>query len=96
MNNALVCGDIREIYGIQRVEGTFRTLDLINEDNSILPNITLGVEIRDSCWYAPVALQQSIELIRDSISPAGSSVGDCSMVSIFLMTFLVLDVSNKL
>lgn len=35
----------------------------------MLKNITLAVEIRDSCWYAPIALQQTIELIRDSIVP---------------------------
>lgn len=35
----------------------------------MLKNITLGVEIRDSCWYAPIALQQTIELIRESITP---------------------------
>ena len=27
------------------------------------------MEIRDSCWYAPIALQQTIELIRESITP---------------------------
>jgi ABC-type branched-subunit amino acid transport system substrate-binding protein len=35
----------------------------------LLRNITLGVEVRDSCWYAPIALQQTIELIRESITP---------------------------
>lgn len=60
---------IRELYGIQRSEVTFQTIDEINSNKDLLPNITLGVEIRDSCWYAPVALQQTIELIRDSISP---------------------------
>lgn len=35
----------------------------------MLRNITLGVEVRDSCWYAPIALQQTIELIRESITP---------------------------
>lgn len=29
----------------------------------------MGVEVRDSCWYAPIALQQTIELIRESITP---------------------------
>lgn len=42
----------------------------MSRDPTLLPNITLGVEIRDSCWYAPVALQQSLEFIRDAISPA--------------------------
>ncbi|XP_055633826.1 metabotropic glutamate receptor 1-like [Toxorhynchites rutilus septentrionalis] len=68
-NHFLACGEVREHYGIQRSEITFKTIDEINQNPALLPNITLGVEIRDSCWYAPVALQQSIELIRDSISP---------------------------
>ncbi|XP_077866543.1 metabotropic glutamate receptor 1 [Saccoglossus kowalevskii] len=62
------CGGIREQYGIQRVEAMFNTLDQINANDSLLPGITLGAEIRDSCWYSSVALEQSIEFIRDSIS----------------------------
>lgn len=81
VHNALQCGEIREMYGIQRVEVTFQTLDAINKDPNILPNVTLGVEVRDSCWYAPVALQQSIELIRDSISPMSSWSAVCGLVS---------------
>ncbi|KAF4092249.1 hypothetical protein AMELA_G00018740 [Ameiurus melas] len=61
------CGDVREQYGIQRVEATFHTLDRINADPHLLPNISLGCEIRDSCWYSSVALEQSIEFIRDSL-----------------------------
>lgn len=61
------CGDVREQYGIQRVEAMFFTLDRINSDQNLLPNITLGCEIRDSCWHSSVALEQSIEFIRDSL-----------------------------
>ncbi|KAJ8280427.1 hypothetical protein GJAV_G00054440 [Gymnothorax javanicus] len=61
------CGAVREQYGIQRVEAMLHTLDRINADNNILPNITLGCEIRDSCWHSAVALEQSIEFIRDSL-----------------------------
>lgn len=61
------CGDIREQYGLQRVEASFQTIDEINRNSSLLPNITLGIEIRDSCWYSPIALDQSIEFIRDAI-----------------------------
>lgn len=61
------CGDVREQYGIQRVEATFHTLDRINADPHLLPNISLGCEIRDSCWHSSVALEQSIEFIRDSL-----------------------------
>lgn len=61
------CGAVREQYGIQRVEAMIHTLDRINNDPYILPNITLGCEIRDSCWNSAVALEQSIEFIRDSL-----------------------------
>ncbi|XP_067890079.1 metabotropic glutamate receptor 5b isoform X2 [Heterodontus francisci] len=61
------CGAIREQYGIQRVEAMLHTLDRINADQMLLPNITLGCEIRDSCWHSAVALEQSIEFIRDSL-----------------------------
>ncbi|XP_034539932.1 glutamate receptor, metabotropic 5a [Notolabrus celidotus] len=61
------CGAVREQYGIQRVEAMMHTLDRINADTTILPNITLGCEIRDSCWHSAVALEQSIEFIRDTL-----------------------------
>ncbi|XP_012869436.1 PREDICTED: metabotropic glutamate receptor 5 [Dipodomys ordii] len=61
------CGAVREQYGIQRVEAMLHTLERINNDPTLLPNITLGCEIRDSCWHSAVALEQSIEFIRDSL-----------------------------
>ncbi|XP_062872609.1 metabotropic glutamate receptor 5b [Trichomycterus rosablanca] len=61
------CGAVREQYGIQRVEAMMHTLERINGDPDILPNVTLGCEIRDSCWHSAVALEQSIEFIRDSL-----------------------------
>ncbi len=75
------CGDIREQYGIQRVEVMLQTLDKINNDDTILPNITLGCEIRDSCWYSSVALEQTLEFISDSIgldstNSAGTETND--------------------
>lgn len=73
-NRFLECGDIREHYGIQRIEATFKTIDEINNDPNLLKNITLGVDIRDSCWHAPIALQQTIELIRESISPLPNKI----------------------
>lgn len=69
------CGAVREQYGIQRVEVAFRTIDSINADPNILPNITLGIEIRDSCWHSPIALEQSIEFIRDAMAASEQTQG---------------------
>lgn len=62
------CGEIWEQYGIHRTEMFFRTLEAINGNPDILPNITLGWDIRDSCWYSPIALEQSIDFIKTSIA----------------------------
>jgi hypothetical protein len=43
---------------------------LVNSNQSILPNITVGYQIRDSCWFAPVALEQTIEFIGNSVLTA--------------------------
>ena len=62
------CGEIWEQYGMHRIEVFLKTLDEINDDPDILPNVTLGCDIRDSCWYPPVALEQSIDFIKNSIA----------------------------
>lgn len=81
------CGRIWEEYGLQRAEATFQTIERINADPSILPGIRLGVEIRDDCWYAPVALEQTLEFIRDAVaSPATASTNFSGMISTFKPT----------
>lgn len=75
------CGDIREQYGIQRVEAAFMTIDQINSDDKILPNITLGLEVRDSCWFPPIALEQSIEFIRDAMAAAELKAASAAKVA---------------
>lgn len=75
------CGDIREQYGIQRVEAAFMTIDHINSDDKILPNITLGLEVRDSCWFPPIALEQSIEFIRDAMAAAELKAASAARVA---------------
>ncbi|XP_014679714.1 PREDICTED: metabotropic glutamate receptor 5-like, partial [Priapulus caudatus] len=62
------CGLVWEEYGIHRTEVTLHAIDVINADPTFLPGVRLGVEIRDSCWFSSVALEQSIEFIRDVIS----------------------------
>jgi metabotropic glutamate receptor 1 len=64
------CGTIRDQYGVQRVEALLYLLDKINNKTliNILPGIKLGLEIRDECWDASIALEETIDFIKDSIS----------------------------
>ncbi|XP_063826467.1 metabotropic glutamate receptor 1-like [Ostrinia nubilalis] len=70
------CGAVREHYGIQRVEATLRALDAINADAALLPGLRLGAELRDSCWAPPTALRQTIDLVRDALSPPDPADSD--------------------
>lgn len=79
------CGKIWEQYGMHRIEMFFLVLDDINDNENILPGIQLGCDIRDSCWYSPIALENSIDFIKDSIASLEvqefgnrSNQGECS------------------
>lgn len=52
------------LKGVQRLEAMLYAIDLINEDRNILPNITLGTLIIDSCSSDTYALEQSMEFVR--------------------------------
>ncbi|KAH7947183.1 hypothetical protein HPB52_008173 [Rhipicephalus sanguineus] len=43
-----------------------KTVDDINSSPDLLPNSTLGIQIRDSCQYAAIALEQVSQMIKRS------------------------------
>ena len=58
------CGAIKEEKGIQRLEAMLYAIDEINKDDNLLPNITLGMVVIDSCSSDTYALEQSMEFVR--------------------------------
>ena len=62
------CGQIKEEKGIQRMEAMLWALDQINNDPKLLPGITLGALILDTCSSDTYALEQSVEFFRSSLS----------------------------
>ncbi|CAN7939801.1 unnamed protein product [Ixodes hexagonus] len=58
------CGNIWEGPGIQRLEAALQIIDEINARVDLLPNSTLGIQIRDTCWYPPIALEQASHFIK--------------------------------
>ena len=57
------CGDRVWGQGIETLEAMFYSLDSINSDPHLLPNITLGYDIRDSCQSENIALDESVGLV---------------------------------
>lgn len=63
-NREYPCGAIKEEKGIQRLEAMFYAIDQINKDDKLLPNLTLGTVVIDSCSSDTYALEQSMEFVR--------------------------------
>ena len=54
------CGTIRTD---QEIEAMLFALDSINADNELLPNLTVGYDIRDTCYSTNIGLDEAIDLI---------------------------------
>ena len=69
------CGAFRLERGLERMEAMLYSLDLINSDDSLLPGITLGYDIRDTCNSENIGLDESLELVivSDANAQEGSS-----------------------
>ena len=63
-----ICGTIKGEKGIQRAEAMLYAIDRINEDSSLLPGVSLGCHILDTCLRDTYALEQSLEFIRPYLS----------------------------
>ncbi|XP_023671892.1 metabotropic glutamate receptor 3 [Paramormyrops kingsleyae] len=62
------CGRINEGRGIQRLEAMLFAIDEINRDPALLPGVTLGVHILDTCSRDTYALEQALEFVRASLT----------------------------
>ena len=63
-----ICGTIKGEKGIQRAEAMLYAIDRINRDPKLLPGITVGCHILDTCLRDTYALEQSMEFIRPYMS----------------------------
>ena len=70
-NAEFPCGALKEEKGIQRLEAMLYAMDLINADPHLLPNITLGAVLLDTCSSDTHALDQSMEFVRSYMNKVG-------------------------
>ncbi|XP_072017195.1 metabotropic glutamate receptor 3-like [Amphiura filiformis] len=57
------CGNLRELGSLKRVEAMVYAIDRINADSTLLPNVTIGFEIRDTCSSTAITLGESLNFI---------------------------------
>uniref|UniRef100_A0A672Q1W8 Glutamate metabotropic receptor 4 n=1 Tax=Sinocyclocheilus grahami TaxID=75366 RepID=A0A672Q1W8_SINGR len=68
------CGELKKEKGIHRLEAMLFALDRINNDHELLPNITLGARILDTCSRDTHALEQSLTFVQALIEKDGTDV----------------------
>ncbi|XP_070594370.1 metabotropic glutamate receptor 7 isoform X1 [Erythrolamprus reginae] len=68
------CGDIQQQDGVHRLEAMLYALDQINSDPELLPNVTLGARILDTCSRDTYALEQSLTFVQALIQKDTSDV----------------------
>ncbi|MBN3274603.1 GRM8 protein, partial [Polyodon spathula] len=68
------CGEVKKEKGIHRMEAMLYALDQINSDPDLLPNITLGARILDTCSRDTYALEQSLTFVQALIRKDTSDV----------------------
>ncbi|XP_061629762.1 metabotropic glutamate receptor 3 [Phyllopteryx taeniolatus] len=71
------CGRVNEDRGIQRLEAMLFAIDAINRDRLLLPGVTLGLHILDTCSRDTYALEQALEFVRASLTKVDDSEFIC-------------------
>ncbi|XP_070558652.1 metabotropic glutamate receptor 3-like [Ptychodera flava] len=61
--NLAQCGSLLNMSALRMVEAMAFAVDKINRDESILPNVTVGFEIYDTCLDEMTTLEQSLALV---------------------------------
>ena len=60
------CGEL-DVRGLNRVLAMIFAIEKINNDSNLLPNISLGYDIRDYCEIALKATRISYDLVKDKL-----------------------------
>ncbi len=80
------CGVIRIEKGVERMEAMLYAIDIINQDESLLPELELGYDVRDTCASENIGLDESLDLVvRDQLD-AESCENACFQNSNFTKT----------
>ena len=57
------CGSRIETRGLERMEATMFAIDLINIDTELLPGLSIGYDVRDTCASENIGLDEAVDLI---------------------------------
>lgn len=67
------CGALHSRLGVQRLEAVLFAVDQINSNSKILPNITLGIQVYDTCSSETEALDKAVNFISGRLSSSSKA-----------------------
>lgn len=70
----IACGELKKEKGVQRLEAMLFAIDLVNRDPDLLPNVTLGARVLDTCSRDTHALEQSLTFVQALIEKDSGDV----------------------
>ena len=75
------CKMLRQQRGLERLEAMLFAIDRINNDTSLLPNLTIGYDVRDTCSEETIGIDEALNMIvRSGSLTVDSSTMDCVQV----------------
>lgn len=72
--HGLPCGELKKEKGVHRMEAMLYAIDQINMDPYLLPNVSLGARILDTCSRDTYALEQSLTFVQALIQKDTSDI----------------------
>ncbi|KAJ9578352.1 hypothetical protein L9F63_005419, partial [Diploptera punctata] len=63
--DTITCGKIMPQGGIQALETMLYTLDVLNREPKMIPNVTIGAHILDDCDKDTYGLEMAVDFIKD-------------------------------
>ena len=74
------CKMLRQQRGLERLEAMLFAIDRINNDTSLLPNLTIGYDVRDTCSEETIGIDEALDMIVRSGSLTVDSQMQCVQV----------------
>jgi metabotropic glutamate receptor 2/3/metabotropic glutamate receptor 6/7/8 len=77
------CGDVLLHKSVENLEALLFAIDLLNSDQNLLPNLTVGYDIYDTCVSESVALDASVDML---VSNGQIDLGTCQNMQVINTT----------
>ena len=77
VHSGIDCRNLRQQRGLERLEAMLFAIDRINNNTSLLPGLTIGYDVRDTCSEETIGIDEALDMIVRSGSLTVDSQMQC-------------------